>query len=116
MSSLHSCKGAHCRMHGRGYGSAFYFSTLDPDPHVKRWIWTRIKVKIEPWRAVDPQNGGLKAQNEAYRPVVADSRHFEKEYDLDPHIVKSSIWLRISVKSSIRIRIKVMRIRNPGRR
>ncbi len=46
---------------------------------MKRWIWFRIKVKVEPWRAVDAYNGGLKAQYEAYRPVVADSRHFEEE-------------------------------------
>ncbi len=73
-------------MQGRGSGSAFYFSKLDPDPHVKRWIWFRIKVKIEPCRAVDAYNGGLKAQYEAYRTVVADSRHFE-EQDPDPHQV-----------------------------
>jgi hypothetical protein len=41
--------------------------------------------KMEPWRAVNVHNGGLKAQNEAYKPVVADSRHFEKERDPDPH-------------------------------
>ncbi len=55
-----------------------------------------------------------------YRPVVADSHHFEEEQ------VKSWIRIRIEVKSWIRIRIKakswtririsnkVMRIRNPA--
>jgi hypothetical protein len=40
---------------------------------------------MEPWNA---HNGGLEAQNGAleglpYRPVVADSRHFDE--DPDPH-------------------------------
>jgi hypothetical protein len=48
------------------------------------------RLKMEPWRA--------------YRPVVADSHNDQQ--DPGPHLRKS--WNRI------RIRIKVMRIRNPG--
>ncbi len=54
---------------------------------------------MELQRVVDAHNGGSEAQNgapEGLRPVVSDFHNFEK----------SSI--------RIRIRIKVMRIRNPG--
>jgi hypothetical protein len=44
---------------------------------------------MEPWRV--------------YRPVVADSHHLDEEQDPDPHN---------KVRSWIRIRSKVMRIRN----
>jgi hypothetical protein len=76
---------------------------------------------------VDAHIGGLEAQNEAlcvYIPLVADSHHFEEEVDLDrkqseklgkdPHLSKSKIRSRFIVKSWIRIRIKVMLIRNPA--
>jgi hypothetical protein len=41
---------------------------------------------------------------EVYRPVVTDSHHCDEGQEQNP----------IKVKSWIRIRIKVMRIRNPG--
>jgi hypothetical protein len=43
------------------------------------------------------------------RPVIADSHHFDEEQypDQDP------IRIRFGVKTRIRIRIKVMRIRKP---
>ncbi len=44
-----------------------------------------------PWRAVDAHNEGLDNQNgtlEVYRPVVADSHHFEEELDTDSHYSK----------------------------
>ncbi len=50
-------------------------------------------LQLDPWRA--------------YRLVVADS-HFEEELDPDPVFIKVKSWIRI------RIRIKVMRIGNPG--
>jgi hypothetical protein len=62
--------------------------------------------KMEPWRAVNVHNGGLKAQNEAYKPVVADSRHFEEGQDLD--LLESEKLGRDPQK--------VMQICNPGRR
>jgi hypothetical protein len=52
------------------------------------WPW---RLKMETWRA--------------FRPMVADSHHLDEKRDLDPD--------RMEVKSWIRIRIKVMRIRNP---
>jgi hypothetical protein len=61
-------------------------------------------LKMEAWRG--------------YRPVVADSHHLDEEQDPDPYPieVKSWIWVRICIKMKkwTRIRIKVMRIRNPG--
>jgi hypothetical protein len=49
--------------------------------------------------------------------VVADSYHFDEEQDLDPDPYLSEeldIWISIKVKKWIRIRIKMMRIRNHG--
>jgi hypothetical protein len=48
---------------------------------------------MEPWRD--------------FRPVVADSHHFDEEQDLDP----GTYGIRIPVKSWIRISIEVMWIR-----
>jgi hypothetical protein len=50
------------------------------------------------------------------RPAVADSYHFEKQ-DPDPDSKnRIRIWnrIRITMKSWIRIRIKVFQIRNPS--
>jgi hypothetical protein len=52
---------------------------------------------------------GVEAQNEALRecrPVVADAyHHFDVEVNPEPHIKqKSCNWIRIEVKSWIRIR------------
>ncbi len=61
------------------------------------------RLKIESWRA--------------FRPVVADSHHFDMDQDPDPHLSeKSWIWIRIKVKNWIRVRIrlKVLRTRYPG--
>jgi hypothetical protein len=72
---------------------------------VKSWIriQIRIKVRIEPWRAVDAHNGGLEAQNKAMGSQI-------------PFTLKGSwIRIRIKVKSWIRIHIEVTRIRNPER-
>jgi hypothetical protein len=59
-------------------------------------LWTLTveawRPKIELWRV--------------YRPVVADSHHFE--------LNRRWIRIRIKVKSWIRIHIKVMRIRSPA--
>ncbi len=51
---------------------------------------------------MDAQNRAL----EVYILVAEDSQHFDR----------SRIRVRIEVKSCIRIRIKVMRIRNPGKK
>jgi hypothetical protein len=44
---------------------------------------------MEPWRAMDTQNGGVEAQNgglgRVCGPVVADSYHLDEEQDPDPH-------------------------------
>jgi hypothetical protein len=42
---------------------------------------------------MDAHNGSVEAQNGALeglltRPVIADSRHFDEEHDLDPHLSK----------------------------
>jgi hypothetical protein len=48
------------------------------------------RLKIEPWRAVDANDGGMEAQMKSwsrrvYRPVVENFHHFEEELDPDPH-------------------------------
>jgi hypothetical protein len=61
---------------------------------------------MEPLRAVEAHNGGLKAQTEpwtVFRPVVAYIR-----------ITLMGIRIRVKVKNWNRICIKVMRVRNPG--
>ncbi len=44
---------------------------------------------MEPWRAVDIQNGGVEAQNgglgRVFGPVVAGSCHLDEEQNPDPH-------------------------------
>ncbi len=41
--------------------------------------------KVEPWRAMDANNGGLEAENGAlYGSAVLDSHHIDKELDADP--------------------------------
>ncbi len=51
------------------------------------------RLTIEPWRVC--------------RPVVADSHHFDEEQDQDPQYSEEF------KKRRIRIRIKLMRTRNP---
>ncbi len=52
------------------------------------------RLKMKPWRLC--------------RPVVTNSHNFDEEQDPKPD--------RIEVKSWIRFRIKVMRIRNPAKK
>jgi hypothetical protein len=74
-----------------------------------------MNAKIQISKALEAQNRAVDAHAmEAcrlkmvpwwvYRPVVADSDHFEEEIDPDPNYSERRI----------RIRIKVMRFRNPG--
>jgi hypothetical protein len=69
---------------------------------------------MEPWRALDAQNGGMEAQNGApgvytRTHVVADTHHLDEEQGPDTGIC-------IIVKSCIWIRIKILRIRSTADR
>jgi hypothetical protein len=81
----------------------------DPDPHSSK-IQELLRLKLEPLRGSGPlqwSRGGSK--NGAWRvckAVVAHSHHIYEEQDPDA--------IRVKVERWIRIRINVMRIRNPG--
>jgi hypothetical protein len=56
------------------------------------------RLEIEPWRVC--------------RLVVADLHHFDEEQDPDPGQNQSLIWIRLKVKTGIRIHINVLRMHN----
>jgi hypothetical protein len=79
------------------------------------------RLKIEPWRTVGTQNGGVEAQTgglEGLRPLIADRITLMRStIRIRIHIeVKSWIRIRIIAKILIRIRnrIRGMQIRNPA--
>ncbi len=86
---------------------------LVPDPHSSQNLGA-----LEAQNGAVEGHGGVKAQNGALEepstPVVADSHDFDQEPDPIQHLSESRIWFRILAKSWIRIRIIVMRIRNPA--
>jgi hypothetical protein len=57
-------------------------------------------LKTEPWRV--------------YRPAIANSNQFDEEQDLNPHSSEKLDPDQHLSGKLIRIRIKVMRIRNPA--
>jgi hypothetical protein len=65
---------------------------------------------MEPWRAVDAHNGGLEAQNGALEGLLTSFCRFAS--------LRRGPMIQIRIKERrlirIRIRVKVMRIRNPG--
>ncbi len=67
---------------------------------------------MEPWRAVDAHNGGVEAFKmepwKVFIPMVADSYYFDAEQDPDPG------QSRIRIRSEMKSRICVMRIRSTG--
>jgi hypothetical protein len=71
---------------GSESGSEFFFEAGIRIP-IKVKIQKLERLQIEPWRAVDIQNGDLRLKMKpwgVYRPVVADNHHFEEELDPDP--------------------------------
>jgi hypothetical protein len=73
-----------------------YFLKLDPDPRFSKKLCPDphfsknqklIQAYIEPWRAVEALNSGLKAQNGAIHEgsMIADCHHFYEEQDPDSH-------------------------------
>jgi hypothetical protein len=102
-------------------------SVADPDQSETR-IRIRIKVKrlkLEPRGAIDVQNRDVEAQNNAepwrvFRPMVAYSHHFDEEQDPDSHQsgksdpdpIRMKVKRGIRIQTRIRIRLKVMQIRN----
>jgi hypothetical protein len=67
---------------------------------------------METWRNLDAHNGGV----EPWRSI--HSHFLDEEQDPDPHPyppkVKSHIRVRLKWERLMRIRIEVMRIRNPA--
>jgi hypothetical protein len=90
----------------------FVVRVADPDLQlsVKSWIRIRIGMKvkvqklsryrIEPWRAVYAHNGDLEAQNGELEGLYTRACRFFIT------LMRSRIWIRIQVKSWIRIRIR----------
>jgi hypothetical protein len=62
---------------------------------------------MEPWRAVDAQNGGLEAQNESWRFC-----RLTRLPQIPTTLMKSRIRISIKVKSRIQIRINGIWILN----
>jgi hypothetical protein len=65
---------------------------MDPKLFLETGSGSKVKIqelswlKMEPWKAVGAQKGGMKAQYGGFfRPVVADSHHHDEEQDPDPH-------------------------------
>ncbi len=72
---------------------------------------------MEPWRAVGALNEGVEAQNGAAEGLCdngAELHHFNEEQDSNKIRIKVTGRIRfgINVNRWIRIRVKVMRIRN----
>jgi hypothetical protein len=64
---------------------------------------------LEPWRAVDSQNGGVEVQKGLWRVyyiMMADWHHFDEEqdFDTDTHQIEEMDPTSIKVKTRIRIR------------
>jgi hypothetical protein len=81
---------------------------MKPDPHVSkiRELW---RLKLEPWRAVDAQNGGLEAKQSCggLWTLMMEARRLKMELN-----GVSSPWSEIHItlrRSRIRVRINVMR-------
>jgi hypothetical protein len=88
---------------------------LDPDPHQgESWTVSISTVYDKPKRIKFEPNCAL---FQDFEPLFGSydldpDPHQSERYDPDPDQVTRTIWVRINVTSRIRIRIKVMRIRN----
>jgi hypothetical protein len=85
---------------------------LDPDPHDSQNSGALKGSKMEPWTLTIE---AWKLKREPWRvcrPVVADLHHFDEENVPFPHLSRTGS--SIEVQRWIRIRMKVMRIRNPA--
>jgi hypothetical protein len=75
---------------------------LDPDPHENQSSGS-LRLKMEPWRALEAHNGGVEAQQGARKYV------YQWWSQIHITLMRNRIRIRIKVKSPIRIRIQVKR-------